>query len=299
MALKPITRQEQIIAGKGLEPITRMERFLKEYGGGGGASSWNDLADKPFGETTVMGDTLYWDGNTDGLAHCNIGTDVYLVSEATPSLDELANGIIVRLDGGEEYNMSYAEAEQMYNAMGVVTSQNFPAFIIIYGDNFEANGLVFPKAGIYLMATHEGYVSALTIPNYGKFESTVVKTIDPKYLPKASMESAGIIKKSDIIQIIRAYEALPLRIGETTFNDLLFYSERYILPSISWNEKYYICITLTVTGFSLDGRDYVGKAKAIAIEEDTGKVCSLDIDLDGVEDNSLVTNVAVSYVYGE
>ena len=35
MALEPITRQEQIIAGKDLEPITRMEMFLKEYGGGG------------------------------------------------------------------------------------------------------------------------------------------------------------------------------------------------------------------------------------------------------------------------
>lgn len=48
MALEPITRQEQIIAGKNLEPITRMERFLKEYGGGSGGgtggsvqSDWN------------------------------------------------------------------------------------------------------------------------------------------------------------------------------------------------------------------------------------------------------------------
>ena len=39
MALEPITRQEQIIAGKDLEPITRMERFLKEYGGGSGGGS--------------------------------------------------------------------------------------------------------------------------------------------------------------------------------------------------------------------------------------------------------------------
>ena len=38
MALEPITRQEQIIAGKDLEPITRMEKFLKQYGGGGGSS---------------------------------------------------------------------------------------------------------------------------------------------------------------------------------------------------------------------------------------------------------------------
>ena len=36
MALEPITRQEKIIAGQDLEPITRMEMFLKQYGGGGG-----------------------------------------------------------------------------------------------------------------------------------------------------------------------------------------------------------------------------------------------------------------------
>ena len=39
MALEPITRQEKIIAGQDLEPITRMEMFLKQYGGGGGGSS--------------------------------------------------------------------------------------------------------------------------------------------------------------------------------------------------------------------------------------------------------------------
>lgn len=39
MALEPITRQEQIIAGKDLEPITRMEKFLKEYGGSGGGGT--------------------------------------------------------------------------------------------------------------------------------------------------------------------------------------------------------------------------------------------------------------------
>ena len=37
MALEPITRQEKIIAGQDLEPITRMEMFLKEYGGSGGS----------------------------------------------------------------------------------------------------------------------------------------------------------------------------------------------------------------------------------------------------------------------
>ena len=41
MALEPITRQEQIIAGKDLEPITRMEKFLKQYGGGGGCFEYD------------------------------------------------------------------------------------------------------------------------------------------------------------------------------------------------------------------------------------------------------------------
>lgn len=39
MALEPITRQEKIIAGQDLTPITRMEKFLKEYGGSGGGGS--------------------------------------------------------------------------------------------------------------------------------------------------------------------------------------------------------------------------------------------------------------------
>ena len=50
MALEPITRQEKIIAGQDLTPITRMEKFLKEFGGSGGSGggvveipiTWND-----------------------------------------------------------------------------------------------------------------------------------------------------------------------------------------------------------------------------------------------------------------
>ena len=37
MALEPITRQEKIISGQDLTPITRLEKFLKEFGGSGGS----------------------------------------------------------------------------------------------------------------------------------------------------------------------------------------------------------------------------------------------------------------------
>ena len=49
MELEAITRQEQIIAGKDLQPVTRMEFFLKAYGGGGSGGGaqpdWNQNND--------------------------------------------------------------------------------------------------------------------------------------------------------------------------------------------------------------------------------------------------------------
>ena len=48
MALEPITRAEQIIAGKDLEPITRMEMFLKQYGGGSGGGGSSGGGAEPF-----------------------------------------------------------------------------------------------------------------------------------------------------------------------------------------------------------------------------------------------------------
>lgn len=72
MEMEPITRQEQIIAGKDLEPITRMERFLKEYGG---ASSWNDLKDKPF--YTEMASVSVFENVEAGYEE---GLNIWLVS---------------------------------------------------------------------------------------------------------------------------------------------------------------------------------------------------------------------------
>ena len=71
MALEPITRKEKIIAGENLEPITRMEQFLKKFGGSGGGSGvqpdWNQndstaadyVKNRPFytgdvGETVLL-----------------------------------------------------------------------------------------------------------------------------------------------------------------------------------------------------------------------------------------------------
>lgn len=51
MALEPITRQEKIIAGQDLTPITRMEKFLKQYGGGSGGGGTKIYHDSYSGKT--------------------------------------------------------------------------------------------------------------------------------------------------------------------------------------------------------------------------------------------------------
>lgn len=60
MALEPITRQEKIIAGQDLTPITRMEKFLKDFGGGGGGEpDFNvNVVNTSFGEQGVTYLTL-------------------------------------------------------------------------------------------------------------------------------------------------------------------------------------------------------------------------------------------------
>ena len=110
MALEPITRQEKIIAGQDLTPITRMEKFLKNFGGtGGGGCAQPDLSQTdttkpdyvkgvirqeslpdgyPYKEKTV----IEWDGGADGL-YC-VNDTWYLVSDEVISDDVLRNGTV-------------------------------------------------------------------------------------------------------------------------------------------------------------------------------------------------------------
>lgn len=73
MALEPITRQEKIIAGQDLTPITRMEKFLKQFGGGGGG--------------LPTGGAAYQQLVTDGTG--NAKWENRLAYETDPIIDEI------------------------------------------------------------------------------------------------------------------------------------------------------------------------------------------------------------------
>ena len=112
MALEPITRQEQIIAGKDLEPVTRMEMFLKQYGGGGGGS-----VPKP----------LTYDYMPEGYPKKSVQTTT-LMEEQEVAFDDgmalLLNPFVVAV--GQTYTVNWDGAE--YECVGFAMGEDAYAF---------------------------------------------------------------------------------------------------------------------------------------------------------------------------
>lgn len=148
---------------------------------GGGVTSWNDLEDRPV--VMAGGDTLTWDGNTDGLVSTLVFGElpVYKVSDVVVTLDDCPNGIIV---GGtaEDITVPYDEIVTAYNDIGMIGVE---FFYCVPSDGFEIPDTVFPEKGIYLLSLPgEVVVTKLTIPGYTGFPSTI--KLDAKYLPNVA-----------------------------------------------------------------------------------------------------------------
>lgn len=106
MELEAITRQEQIIAGKDLQPVTRMEFFLKTYGcggsGGGAQPDWNQndstaadyVKNRTHYEESIYADYVL---NTDGteitgFSMPNIGETITVKINGVESAETVKNG---------------------------------------------------------------------------------------------------------------------------------------------------------------------------------------------------------------
>jgi hypothetical protein len=158
----------------------------------GGASSWNDLTDKPFGETVVHGDTLTWDGNTDGR-ETFMGT-YWKVSDTVPTLADCTNGVNMTTNGGQTATIPYEALQPAYDGAGFVGCDYF---MFIPEDGFVLGDMTIPEAGVYLFLTGEGtdnevYIASLTIPGYTSFERTEIKKLDAKYLPDDYMDKLTV-----------------------------------------------------------------------------------------------------------
>ena len=102
MALEPITRQEKIIAGQDLTPITRMEKFLKDFGCGGSVPKPLTYDYMPDGyPSKSVPFNVEWDGNTEGLtAHGHL----YKVSDLVVDPTVFASGAtLTYADGSTDF----------------------------------------------------------------------------------------------------------------------------------------------------------------------------------------------------
>lgn len=193
--------------------------------------------DTAFGETTVMSDTLTWDGDMTGKEYIEMPTEngtIYVVhvSDAIPTLADISNGgsvILHSIEGEQLVNFTSEEANQLVQDMGTTLVGNDGLFFIVKEDNTDLDGLVFPKKGFYIIYVDSIYMSSLTINNYTGFETTGVKTIDPKYLPSSSAEIIFTLEGFDFHNSIS-----PTSIScNKSFSELLAFPEEKCLNAVA------------------------------------------------------------------
>lgn len=140
---------------------------------------WDTIENRPFGEVPGT-DTVYWDGNREGLIKAD-GYDRYLVSTAVPTLADFENGASnTKLLSGTESTSNLGMGTAIYEAGdGCIVVGNT---IVALKDGASLGDEVYPKKGTYFTwIGNDSYTVSMTINGYTGF--LVTKKIDMKYLP--------------------------------------------------------------------------------------------------------------------
>lgn len=166
-------------------------------GSGSVQTDWNQkdetepdfLKNKPFGDMPTGGDTLTWDGNTEGGT--NMGVKV---SNVCPALDDLSNGgtatVLATGDSVEKYDYVFPSEECYIEDLSeffgvpyfVLICMHVPVAFFVPED-VVGDGIVQAEKGVYFTKDNGPYVSSFTIHNYTGFP--VTKKMEEKYLPGA------------------------------------------------------------------------------------------------------------------
>lgn len=242
------------------EPRSGFEREFYEAAkkGLGGASSWNELTDRPFGETTVTGDTLTWDGNTEGLYSVGDNDTILLcrISEAAPTVEEYSCTIGV---GEESLTWTSAEAPVEIIATGVQLINQVVSTIIVSEEavGVDLDGLIIEKAGVYVMSTISPEIYSLTVKGCTDFLATQINTIPKKYLPDilyADSVADYIVETGCVDGWVYEY----WKSGKTVARGA-FEVELKPNTTVSISDNYYVCqdtfIVSVPTGISIQDKE--------------------------------------------
>ena len=235
MALEPITRQEKIIAGQDLTPITRMEKFLKNFGGGGGGSVPKPLTydympegypKKTMGTVTVM--------EEQELAFAAAGSSYFTV---LPSLLDIIEGqtYTVKWDGTEhECVCSILNGE-----------------ILVLG-NLSIIGMGRDTGEPFCYASVEdGFITFDTSASHTisvKTTAEAITPIDEKYLPTIPADKLPEIPatKLPIISFVMVSNTGNTATCNTTYKDAVNLAMNgNIRAFLTDNKNYYYCVSVS------------------------------------------------------
>lgn len=184
MALEPITRQEKIIAGQDLTPITRMEMFLKQFGGGGGGLPSGGA---PYQHLVTDGDgNAKWE---DRLAYETDPVLTEIIPQTTVAFTE-NSGLMgatwpenFDLVDGKTYTISWDGTD--YVCTGILFNGAAPVLgnlgIMGVGDDTGEPFIFFNEGQWAVFSTESATEHIIGIRGFAR---EVVK-IDEKYLPES------------------------------------------------------------------------------------------------------------------
>ena len=155
------------------------------------------------------GDTLTWDGNTQGLKNYSDTTQFWKcrISDVTPTLDQLKNGVTV-----VQKSCDGKTREEIFEPFDAIEYYEYShsahgnGYQIQFEEYRQSNGIVIEK-GIYFFndGEREIYTAELKIPNFTGFPKEQVKQ---EYLPSVGEKVAKIYldKQHEILSCNVTYE---------------------------------------------------------------------------------------------
>ena len=147
MALEPITRQEKIIAGQDLEPITRMEMFLKNFGGGGGGSTGGGLFKVTItGTANETGDSYTYESDKTGREVYDASMNGLLPYAELIVGGEIYFGFVPCMGASDQYQTLFTgvTGNQITNNVGKILVSCFMLHAQTHNVNYSAHILNGP-----------------------------------------------------------------------------------------------------------------------------------------------------------
>lgn len=172
-------------------PITTTDKLLYHLAqtvanAGGGASSWNDLKDKPFGEEKAF-EPIVWDGNPEGLESVDAGGGLFYYKVSAEPLTDPASVDSLVVSVMNEPGTEIYKAEDV----GVRVQPfgfSFGEYMMSITEDVSMNGFTFTR-GVWLMSMNGTFFSGVN-------PKTTLKTLEEKYMPTLTSPSGKKFKLS-------------------------------------------------------------------------------------------------------